>query len=239
MKKHLWLWSLAALIVLAGEVRAQDTPVYLHRVPERSRKYTVGIDVLSPAVLNSGVHLTFEHRINNLRHWIQIAPTAYFSGGSDGELWSVGSIGSDVYLHKGNGGGLDVGYKMFFHTRELFYCKGGISYNYFKLAYTAYDILTHRTEDGLTYYSYDTQKVSQSFNNAGINACIGIQSTMRIARVFVDGHIGVGYTYSFYNSRKYALHNEEHLYSYGRRGLVFLIGFRIGFAFGRTKGGEE
>jgi hypothetical protein len=240
MKKYSWLWSLAVIVAIASELQAQDAPIYLQPVPERSRKYTVGIDVLSPMVFNSGVHVSFEHRVNNLRQWVQIAPTAYFaSAGANSELWTTGIVDSDVSLHKANGAGLDVGYKIFFNTSEIFYCKGGISYNYFKLAYTAYDVLTHRQEDGLNYYSYDTQNVSQSFNNVGANACIGVQSTMRKARVFIDGHAGIGYTHSFYNSQKYAIHNEDHLYSYARRGLVFIIGFRVGFAFGRTKGGEE
>ncbi|MDR1558038.1 MAG: hypothetical protein LBS88_13565 [Tannerellaceae bacterium] len=177
--------------------------------------------------LNNGFRIDYERRLKNPSQWLQVSAIGYYVE-NESNPWDVWTF-SDFSFNEVWGAGLEVNYKWFPFRRQRVYVSGGLSASHFNMEYdevgyryTSYQI------DGLTYYEsqWENYQVSQRFNRIGTNLCTGIQNRPT-RRFLIDGYVGIGFMYSFYDPDKY--HPDNYLNSLSYRGLTLTAGFRIGF----------
>ncbi len=232
MKKYTCTLLLIIATVMAARLNAQ--PVFLQKVPDNSRKYTITVEPFSYGI-DGGIRTSFEMRIKNTHQWLQAKPTVYYLPYDRDLSYIILPTAADSdaqeVLHGLKGAGIELGYKLYLNKPEVFYCKAGFSYTHLSASYSAL-VLSGFVEDGLHYYFYERQNIRQAFNNIGVNACVGVQSTMRRIRFFVGGYIGIAYNMSFSNNN---VHQYDALYNFGYNGFSCIFGFQLGWAFGRTK----
>jgi hypothetical protein len=236
MKKVLYLLLLAVLPVVT-QVNAQNAPGEQDRYAATRKKLTFAIQPMQ--LFNNALRLDFETRLGKGPGWLQFGPAIYLS--------TDGSHDTPRYYYDGNfynrygnyhfrepyteltGGGIDINYKYFLNPRQSFYTAVGVSFAHFNIKYWGengkwQDFM----EDGLQYYKYveGSNFNTQRINRPGVNFLFGYQIPSRHAFLF-DMFWGVAARYSFSEEGKPAF--NEHMFSYGYTGLVFLAGIRVGF----------
>jgi hypothetical protein len=162
------------------------------------------------------------------RQWVRITPTIYLFPSLVSSYYTHYNdfYDKEYSLKASHGVGLDFDYK-YYPTKRGFYCFAGLNYSYFNVDYQYYGFIPYR-EDGLNYYKYGQVGDNQNFNNIGLFTGLGIQTPMRIG-FFIDGHLGFGYQYSFYNKNKASL--DDDVFDYGYRGIYPVIEFSLGYAW--------
>ncbi len=238
MKKHVYLSLLAICIAAGANAQSQEEVSSSDLYLRHQKKYTIAIQPVQ--LFNWGLRFDFEVRLGDGPGWLQFGPTGYYSiyGGSkdNPDYYYSG----DKYYYEWDyhldirepltqlkGGGLDINYKRFVNPQRSFYVAGGLSYAKFDIEYWGREWYDY-VEDGLDYHEYRLCYHDQNIDRIGINTYFGYQFPKRRA-FLLDMFIGVAYRYSFYNKSGYEF--DETMISYGRRGLVFLTGVRIGFGF--------
>ena len=227
MRKHICL-LLPAICLFAMHIHAQQTPG--ERYAWSQKKYTFTIQPFQ--LINSGLKLDFEVRLGDGPGWLQFSPAVYY-GTKD-----IYNIYDDDYYNRNRwklrirepytklkGGGLDVNYKHFMNPRRTFYTAAGVTYTHFSLSYWGfawYDYI----EDGLLYHGYMYDFHTQHIDRVGLNYYFGYQIPARRAFVY-DMFWGLSCRHSYSDKNK--LSYDDHVYSYGYSGLIFIAGIRIGF----------
>ncbi|MDR3142648.1 MAG: hypothetical protein LBU37_13125 [Tannerellaceae bacterium] len=208
----------AVCILVSREAGAQD---------ETEKTFRNALAIQPFYWLNNGFRVDYERQLKNPSHWLQLSAIGYYVE-DENSLWNVWML-SDFPLNEAWGAGLEVSYKYFpFRSRKL-YVSGGLSSSHFNIDYRTESVrYLSYVENGLTYYEpqWEQYEASQYFNRIGTNFCTGIQ-TRPARRFLIDGYIGIGYVYSFYNKDKYYPHNYLNKLSY--RGFTLTAGLRIGF----------
>ncbi|MDR0768396.1 MAG: hypothetical protein LBE71_00580 [Dysgonamonadaceae bacterium] len=122
-------------------------------------------------------------------------------------------------------GGLGVGSTYKYYILQSLYIGGGASYTYYRVQYRNLDFYGYEAEDGLTFYKYQYQNCSQTYNKFTANLSIGIHSTFH--RTFlVEYYFGLGYAHSLYNKNKAAYNSTP--FGFGYRGMYPAAGIKIG-----------
>ncbi len=206
---------------------------------KHQKKYTFAIQPMQ--MFNWSLRLDFEIRLGDGLGWLQFGPAIYGSPNESTNYpkYYYDEYGDyhypDVWFHLNlrepyshmKGAGLDINYKRFVNPARSFYFAAGLSYTYFKIKYWGrewYDYI----EDDLEYREYRLDYQDQQINRIGVNTYFGYQIPTRKAFLF-DMFWGIAYRYSFYEKENPIF--NEYMISYGRRGLVFLTGVRIGVGF--------
>ena len=194
------------------------------------RKYTVGLYPLS--TIDGGLTVDFEKRMKDTRNWGKVKLSGYYAptieDNSNFEYWSFLSGNEDYRGLKG--GGLEIGYKSFFH-KEIFYWAGGLHYNYYNVTYRHHGYEPFVADD-MTYYQYLISYKDQQFNKIGASLYLGVQTPLN-ARFICDGYLSLGYVRSFYDKNKAAF--DSTILSFGHSGFTIWTGIRVGLSFGKVK----
>jgi hypothetical protein len=186
--------------------------------------------------LNNGFRADYERELENPGHSLQLSAIGYYA--EDGNsLWNAWMLSSEALLKEAWGAGLEANYKYFpfrirgyssFRSRGV-YVSGGLSAAHFSVNYrTEGPRYVSYVENGLTYYEpqWVEGEAKQYFNRIGTTFCAGIQNRPS-KRFLIDGYIGIGYVYSFYDKDKYYPASYSGKLSY--RGLTLTAGFSVGF----------
>jgi hypothetical protein len=230
---------LVAFLILSALLTMMAPQTFGHNekgeIPPRIKNYAV---TLEPShLLFGGLRFGFDMRIQD-KNWIQIKQTIYLLPAAvssynwdwydDEFYYNEYNYGSQRFtIHNMYGFGIGANYKRYFSHREFLYCLAGFDYSFQHVNGYNYDYIPFM-EDGNTYYRFGKSEQTQNFNNVGVSACIGINTTLR-HHFFVDVFLGVGAKYAFYNKNKPALDDE--IFDYGYRGFYPVFGFRLGGAF--------
>ena len=201
------------------------------------KKYTFTVQPLQ--LFNSGLRFDVEMRLGDGPGWLQFGPAIYYEKresytnyffygkrlyhgyGWYNDIWG----GFREPFSELRGGGLDVNYKRYLNARRSFYFATGLSYTLFDIKYRGWNWNDY-IEDGLEYHGYEFGYNNQYINRLGINTFWGFQVPTRRAFIF-DMFWGLAYRHSFFDEDKPAF--NEHMYSYGWSGPVFLFGLKFGF----------
>jgi hypothetical protein len=234
MRKYLCL-LLLVICPFAMHVHAQRVST-AHR-PElydwSQKKYTFTIQPLQ--FYNASLKMDFEMRLGDGPGWLQFSPAVYYS---NRDMDDNGYYENGTFYYHGNfdffkepytklrGGGLDVNYKRFLNPRRTFYTAAGLTYTHLNIKYWGWEWNDY-IEDGLEYHSYVCDFQTQRINRVGINCYFGHQIPTRRAFVY-DMFWGWSYRHSFSDKNKSVKFNN-HMFSHGYTGFVFIAGVRIGF----------
>jgi len=219
----------AFLTMTAPHTFGQELEVYSAAPPPKN--YAVTWDVA--ALFLGGYKFGFDMRLQD-KSWIQIIPTAYLHRAAS--RYYIGLGNDDYYYDYGSrnygvtsahGFGIGANYKRFLNKRETIYCHGGIDYSFRRVDVHYYDFIPYE-DDIFSGYIYGKLHEKQNFNRASLAACMGIQTPMADG-FYIDGYLGIGYKYTFYDESKPTLDKGSN--GYGYRGFHPAIGFRIGVAF--------
>ena len=184
-------------------------------------------------LFNGGLRVDFEKQIKP-KQWLLASVKGYYlphTDFDDDTWWSFFTDNSYGDITGLNGFGIELGYKRTLLPRtDILYLSGGLSYGYFDGQYYGTKYISY-IENGLTFDEPRFGEINQYFNRLGANACFGIQTQPK-HRFCVDGYIGIGYNYSFYNKNKQAF--DEEMYTAGYRGLSLITGIRLGFRLGKV-----
>ena len=232
MRKLLCL-LLLAIYPFAMHIHAQQTsanPRY-ELYAWSQKKYTFTIQPFQ--LFNAGLKIDFEMRLGDGPGWLQFSPAVYYAmKDMDGDVGYY--YDRDYYYDrwtfrepysKLKGGGLDVNYKRFINSRRTFYTAAGVTYTHFNIQYWGW-AWNDYVEDRLEYYSYMFDLQTQRINKVGFNYYFGHQIPTRGAFVY-DMFWGLSYRHSFSDKNRIAF--NDHMFSYGWTGCVFIAGVRIGF----------
>lgn len=194
--------------------------------------YNYSIAVQPLYLVNGGLRIDFEKRLKDPRHMLQVSAIGYIHPRRDDpyEHWESLLIDDYYDVNKLMGAGLAVDHKWFLFPKARFlYLSAGVSYTYFDVRYNGFKNISF-VEDGLTFYETRYMELKQTFNKVGGNVCFGLQTAPR-RPFFIDGYVGFGYSYSFYDEKKFFI--EDNMFNIGYRGLTFTTGIRIGYRFGK------
>ena len=234
MKKYVHVLMLAAcfftLYTQAQENGINTSPRYL----STQKKYTFAIQPFQ--WINWGWRFDFETRLGDGPGWLQFGPAVYSASDNDhyfyhgNNYWHDRNVSFREPFSKLNGAGLDISYKHFFDPNRSVYFASGLSYARFNIDYVGtYGKWNEYTEDGLQYHEYlfyqkatDTQHI----NRISVNQYIGFQPPSRHAFLF-DMFVGISYRHAISDKDKPQF--DEHTFSYGFTGFVFMTGIRLGF----------
>jgi hypothetical protein len=229
-RKYLSGLALFAITMCIQAQNTSDDPKYALYAWSQ-KKYTLTVQPFQ--LVNSGLKLDFEMRLGDGPGWLQFSPAIYYRT-NDTDNPGYYYYGHYHYcndyhfLHepysKLRGGGLDINYKRFLNARRTFYTATGISYTRLNIDYWGYGWHDY-IEDGLEYHGYELGFHTQHINRAGLNYYFGFQIPSRHAFVY-DMFWGLGYRHSSSDRNKPAF--NDHLFSRGWTGFIFLAGVRIG-----------
>lgn len=250
MKKltNLIMLTLLSVAVSTAELAAQTaeapaTGVYYLKRPRTSLidwmpaesagpRYTVA---LRPFYLvNSGLKADFEMELRQPGQWLQFELIGRYKG------WYVPlpnepSSGWETIESTGGkfqrlvGGGFGVAFKGFFRPNG-WYFSAGLVFNYYGVWYRGYSYVAFE-EDGAQYLRRADGMIRADYYKPGFHFDIGKHFALT-RHLFVDAYVGVGYSYSFYDSRYRYVYNGNHPFSFVYRGLQVSGGFRIGWLWG-------
>jgi len=227
LKFKYFLIMLALLTMIVPQTFAQEED---EDAPPPPKNHSVTWDL--PALFAGGLKFGFDIRVKD-RNWIQIIPIAYLYPGITSYMdWGYNDhhynyYDEDYVIAACHGFGIGANYKRFLLKHEFLYCHGGIDYSFRRAKISGYDFIPYEDDD-FPSYIYDKLYEKQDFHRVSLTACMGIQTLMRYG-FYVDGYMGIGYKYAFYDKNKLAL--DEEVNDYGYRGLYPVIGFRLGVAF--------
>jgi hypothetical protein len=208
--------SLAACLTAFPSARAQDN------APE---SFANTLAVQPFYWLNNGVRIDYERRLKTPDHWLQLSAIGYYVEDNN-NFWTLWDMNRN--FNSAWGAGLETNYK-YFPFGKIFYISAGLSAARFSVQYDSrkHTYITYE-EEGLTYYEshWDEVEETQHFNRFGTNFFAGFQNRHN-RRFLVDGYVGFGRVYSFYDKDKY--YPDSYLNSLSYRGISLTIGFRVGF----------
>jgi len=234
MKKLLYLSLLICTSALQVHAQRASVETDNRRYAHTQKSFTVAVQPMQ--FYNNSIRYDFEVRLGKGPGWLQFGPAFYYKPYSDREKPGYYYEDREYYRHWFNfdlhepfsglkGGGLDLNYKHFLDPRRSFYFAVGLSYANFNIKYWA-RAWDEFTEDGLQYLEYKEAYRTQQIERYGFNNFIGFQIPTRSAFLF---DVFSGYALRFASSDENKPAFDRYMYSYGYSGIVFLMGFRIGF----------
>lgn len=207
---------------------------------EGQHRYTIAVHPFYLA--NKGLKVDFEMELKEPGQWLQIQAIGRYTGlysddyfiGERYDLykngWETIESGSTTFA-KMNGAGVGVAFKSMFQPNG-WYFSVGLSFNYYNVFYSGYGYIPYQ-EDGLIFYKKDLGNQNTKFFKPGFDFNIGKQVALT-KNLFLDGFLGLGYDYSFYD-RKVEPRYDSGIFSYGYRGFTLSGGFRIGWIWESQK----
>lgn len=216
-------------LLLISVVCSSQTEVVAEKVAEKEFKYALSFEPLY--LFNAGIRFNFETLLKgDQRQVLQISAIGYYNDWYDDD-WETLLLDNTYGSNKVAGGGVGVDYRLFPSSQyQKFYVSGGISYHYFSLNHDACKLVSF-TEDDLVFYEPVMTTSNTPFNKFGANFCLGLQNR-KSKVILTDIYMGAGYSYGFFDEEKYTPGNTMH--SIGYRGITLLLGFRLGFRFGKV-----
>lgn len=201
---------------------------------EGQHRYTIALHPFYLA--NYGLKVDFEMELKQPGQWLQFEAIGRYTGWHSndykpGERQDLCTNGWDTIESGGksfarmNGGGVGVAFKSMFQPNG-WYFSIGVSFNFYNVFYSDYGYIPYQ-EDGLTFFKYDIGNQNVKFYKPGFDFNIGKQVAIT-KHLFLDGFLGIGYDYSFYDANGENSYNSG-IFSYGYRGITLSGGFRIGW----------
>ena len=208
------------------------SPVFSQENQEKNPKYALTVHPF--ALLWGGIKCNFNMKIHN-RQWLVFMPTVYLYSGIQSLDWNLHDYDGKRYrVNSSKGFGLEVNYKYYLHSKEIFYVLGGLSNSVARVQYSHYDYIPFVDEDELTFYRYDkiTEK-SGIFDKLGVSVCVGANTNMKHG-FFADFYLGAGYLHSFYSKNKIGAVSNGYIYDFRYRGFYPAFGVSVGYAWGAS-----
>ncbi|MDR0538572.1 MAG: hypothetical protein LBH04_11125 [Tannerellaceae bacterium] len=200
------------------------------RIPKN--EYQIATHPTYPFI--DGLRVDVEKRLKNPGNWLMLglAWHSYYSSYSGGVYWPY--LWDISGHHRLSGGMAELTFKHFvgYPRTRFFFLAAGASFSYFVVEYDELNYIPYE-EDGLRYFELGEVEIRHNIPKLGGHVSLGFQAPTR-SRVFVDGSIGLGYGYSFYDAKKY-IPGGSFGFSHGlsRRGFYPTGTFRIGVRLGR------
>ena len=213
---------IGALLLSAVPAAAQETT-------SPANRYQIGFH--PTYTLLNGLRIDLEQRLGKTDNWLSLGLAGYWNfQGSITNLTSIMSIGETTTI---GGLGATLSFKHFFGPRrKIMYLSTGLSGQYYDIRYDSWGSITGFVEDGLTFYELTSGRISHSIPKIGAHVLFGLRLPTH-SRVFVDGGLGLGYSYSFHNPDLFLPDTYRILYGLNRRGLYPTGEFRIGLRLGK------
>lgn len=224
MKNVGYLILISLFCMASTEINAQREDVF------SNRKFSVAVEPL--LLFDAGMGVDVEMRLKETNSWLNLRLTGNRLSRSDADLsndfmsnyMTMNSAFEE--FHSYSGFGVRATYKNYY-LRDEFYWGAGIGYNYFDVSYYA-ETYKPFVEDGMTFYRFYQGKETQYFNKIYPFITTGVRSPSH-RKIFVEGYITVGYSYSYYNETKKAY--NKNFFSFGHRGVAMSFGGRVGWQF--------
>jgi hypothetical protein len=210
-------------ILLAAGLLVSFLNAEAQNVPRKTFENTLAIQPLY--WINNGFRIDYERQLKSPYHWLQLSAIGYYVE-NENSFWTLWNSIPD--MNDAWGVGLEANYK-YFPSGNIWYVSAGLSASRFSVQYDRVDYTYGSyTEEGLTYYEPQWREVeeSQRFGRFGTNFYVGVQNRLT-HRFLIDGYIGFGRVYSFYDKDKY--YPDSYMNSLSYRGMTFTLGVRIGF----------
>jgi hypothetical protein len=224
MYRKLLSAPLAILLILSAPKTssAQELPAPAYRYK---------IAVHPTYTLLNGLRIDLEQRLGKTDNWLSLGLAGYWD--FQGSITNIASVISISETTAMGGAGATLSFKRVFGPRrKIMYISTGLSAHYFDIRYDGWGGFASFVEDGLTFYEWTLGRVAHRFPKLGAHVLFGLRLPTH-SRVFVDGGIGLGYSYSFYNPDLFLPEAYRILYGLGRRGLYPTGEFRVGLRLGK------
>ena len=106
-------------------------------------------------------------------------------------------------------------------------------FNYYGVWYDGYTYVSFE-EEGSSYLKREAGVIRADYYKPGFNFNIGKHFALTRNLCF-DAYVGVGYAYSFYDSRHRFAFDGTNPFTFAYRGLLVSGGFRIGWLWGGSR----
>ena len=202
-------------------------------VEQDGRRYTVALRPFY--LINSGLKADFEFELRQPGQWLQFELIGRYKGWYDPMPEETHYGWESIEAAKNRfqrmeGGGFGVAFKTFFRPNG-WYFSAGVVFNYYGVWYDGYTYVSFE-EEGSSYLKREAGVIRADYYKPGFNFNIGKHFALT-RNLFFDAYVGVGYAYSFYDSRHRFAFDGTNPFTFAYRGLLVSGGFRIGWPVGR------
>ncbi|MBP9959965.1 MAG: hypothetical protein KBE93_05570, partial [Tidjanibacter sp.] len=204
-------------------------------VEQDGRRYTV--DLRPFHLINSGLKADFEFELRQPGQWLQFELIGRYKGWYDPMPEETHYGWESIEAAKNRfqrmeGGGFGVAFKTFFRPNG-WYFSAGVVFNYYGVWYDGYTYVSFE-EEGSSYLKREAGVIRADYYKPGFNFNIGKHFALT-RNLFFDAYVGVGYAYSFYDSRHRFAFDGTNPFTFAYRGLLVSGGFRIGWLWGGSR----
>lgn len=204
-------------------------------VEQDGRRYTVALRPFY--LINSGLKADFEFELRQPGQWLQFELIGRYKGWYDPMPEETHYGWESIEAAKNRfqrmeGGGFGVAFKTFFWPNG-WYFSAGVVFNYYGVWYDGYTYVSFE-EEGSSYLKREAGVIRADYYKPGFNFNIGKHFALT-RNLFFDAYVGVGYAYSFYDSRHRFAFDGTNPFTFAYRGLLVSGGFRIGWLWGGSR----
>ena len=204
-------------------------------VEQDGRRYTVALRPFY--LINSGLKADFEFELRQPGQWLQFELIGRYKGWYDPMPEETHYGWESIEAAKNRfqrmeGGGFGVAFKTFFRPNG-WYFSAGVVFNYYGVWYDGYTYVSFE-EEGSSYLKREAGVIRADYYKPGFNFNIGKHFALT-RNLFFDAYVGVGYAYSFYDSRHRFAFDGTNPFTFAYRGLLVSGGFRIGWLWGASR----
>jgi hypothetical protein len=198
-------------------------------------KYQIAIHPTYAAI--TAIRIDIERKMSLPNNWLTLGIAGYAGSQQTDETLGLPIDYLDPDANRWQpilGGSAELSLKQFidYPRQKWLFMSVGISTAYYTYRHAASNYIPFM-EDGLQYYESGRTWHRHHVPKMGGHISIGVQFPSR-SRVFVDGSLGLGYNYSFYDKDDYTPTGYyDYVYGLSRRGLYPTGTFRIGVRLGK------